>query len=140
MKRNALGPCGTALVAAWVALGAPASAQDAPAADSLLWPSWTQRFGTLGLSTEPEPTALWTPQGHPRLRCVAAGVAGATAGALAEVLRDDPIDWPPGFDHFPARRWRSLPRMGALFGKALACPAPLGRVVVDPVPRDRPEP
>ena len=105
---------------------APAAAQDVMLADSLLWPSWSESLAEVGLGGERTLRIDWgAPEGpRPRALCKAAGALGATAGVLAAFLGSEPA-WPAGFDHFPARRWRSLPGLGAAFGKALVCPPTL---------------
>jgi hypothetical protein len=115
---------------------APASAQDDPVADRVLWPSWSQSLAALGLGSQPTPLALWVrPEPPaPRARCVAAEALGTTAGLLADALRSEPVNWPAGFDYFPARSWRSLPKLGAALGGAVACPPPLTRTPAPVMP------
>ena len=119
-----------ALLSASLLFAGPGSAQDTVVADSLLWPSWSQRVAALGLGDEPTPvpdwTAPWTaPDVRSRTVCAVGSSVGFATGILAEVVRSEPVQWPPGFDYFPARRWRSLPYLGAAFAEALVCPPPL---------------
>jgi hypothetical protein len=67
-----------------------------------------------------------------RDRCLVAGTVGFGAGLALELERDAPVDYPVGFDYWPARRWRSLMRLGGVLGKALVCPRPLDRSTFDP--------
>lgn len=133
----AFGTLGVALL-----LGAPASAQDVLVADSLVWPSWSGRIAALGLAGDATPLAQWAApeRTRPRELCVAAGAAGYVAGLLADALRSEPVDWPAGFDYFPALSWRSLPKMGEAVGKAVVCPPPLTRTPADALVPARPDP